>query len=144
MNLFEHQNTEFQRRHIGISAADTKEMVELIGTKNLEELIDKTVPTAIRLEGNLNITPAISEVEYLTELKKVAAKNKLYKTYIGQGYYNTITPSVILRNIFENPGWYTQYTPYQAEIAQGRLQSLLNFQTMVTDLTGLELANASL
>ena len=144
MNLFEHQNTEFQRRHIGISAADTKEMVESIGTKNLEELIDKTIPTAIRLEGNLNITPAISEVEYLTELKKVAAKNKLYKTYIGQGYYNTITPSVILRNIFENPGWYTQYTPYQAEIAQGRLQSLLNFQTMVTDLTGLELANASL
>ncbi len=144
MNLFEHQNTEFQRRHIGISAADTKEMVESTGTKNLEELIDKTVPTAIRLEGNLNITPAISEVEYLTELKKVAAKNKLYKTYIGQGYYNTITPSVILRNIFENPGWYTQYTPYQAEIAQGRLQSLLNFQTMVTDLTGLELANASL
>jgi glycine dehydrogenase len=144
MNLFEHQNTEFQRRHIGISASDTKEMIESIGTKNLEELIDKTVPAAIRLEGNLNITPAISEVEYLTELKKVAAKNKLYKTYIGQGYYNTITPSVILRNIFENPGWYTQYTPYQAEIAQGRLQSLLNFQTMVTDLTGLELANASL
>lgn len=144
MNLFEHQNTEFQRRHIGISAADTKEMIEYIGTKNLEELIDKTVPAAIRLEGNLNTTPAISEVEYLTELKKVAAKNKLYKTYIGQGYYNTITPSVILRNIFENPGWYTQYTPYQAEIAQGRLQSLLNFQTMVTDLTGLELANASL
>jgi glycine dehydrogenase len=144
MNLFEHQNTEFQRRHIGINSADTKEMIESIGTKNLEELIDKTVPAAIRLEGNLNITPAISEVEYLTELKKVAAKNKLYKTYIGQGYYNTITPSVILRNIFENPGWYTQYTPYQAEIAQGRLQSLLNFQTMVTDLTGLELANASL
>jgi glycine dehydrogenase len=144
MNLFEHQNTEFQRRHIGISASDTKEMIESIGTKNLEELIDKTVPAAIRLESNLNTTPAISEVEYLTELKKVAAKNKLYKTYIGQGYYNTITPSVILRNIFENPGWYTQYTPYQAEIAQGRLQSLLNFQTMVTDLTGLELANASL
>ncbi len=144
MNLFEHQNTEFQRRHIGVSAADTKEMIESVGTKNLEELIDKTVPAAIRLESNLNTTPAISEVEYLTELKKVAAKNKLYKTYIGQGYYNTITPSVILRNIFENPGWYTQYTPYQAEIAQGRLQSLLNFQTMVTDLTGLELANASL
>ncbi|MFX5351244.1 hypothetical protein ABTD19_17605, partial [Acinetobacter baumannii] len=87
---------------------------------------------AIRLQKDLNIPPAISEFEYLNELKTVAAKNKLFKTYIGQGYYNTITPSVILRNIFENPGWYTQYTPYQAEISQGRLESLLNFQTMVS------------
>ena len=144
MNLFQHQNTEFQRRHIGINDADTKKMLATIGVESMEELINKTVPPAIHLQNNLNIPPAVSEVEYLTELKKVAAKNKLYKTYIGQGYYNTITPSVILRNIFENPGWYTQYTPYQAEIAQGRLESLLNFQTMVGDLTGLELANASL
>ncbi|MGN9333396.1 glycine dehydrogenase, partial [Enterococcus faecium] len=93
---------------------------------------------------DLPIPPAVSEFEYLQELKKVAAKNKVYKNFIGRGYYGTITPSVILRTIFENPGWYTQYTPYQAEISQGRLESLLNYQTMVADLTGLPLANASL
>jgi glycine dehydrogenase len=107
-------------------------------------LIDKTVPAAIRLKTPLKLPVAQTEFEYLDELKKIAAKNKVFKTYIGQGYYNTITPSVILRNVFENPGWYTQYTPYQAEISQGRLESLLNYQTMVCDLTGLELANASL
>ncbi|MBA4196620.1 MAG: glycine dehydrogenase (aminomethyl-transferring) [Chitinophaga sp.] len=144
MSLFEHQHTEFQRRHIGPNEADTKKMLQTIGVGSLEELIDKTVPKAIRLQNNLNLPGAQSEAEYLNELKTVAAKNKLYKTYIGQGYYNTITPSVILRNIFENPGWYTQYTPYQAEISQGRLESLLNYQTMVGDLTGLPLANASL
>lgn len=144
MNLFQLQNTEFQRRHNGPDAADTQAMLQTIGVNSLDELIDQTVPAGIRLAEPLNTPAAISEFEYLNELKTVAAKNKLYKTYIGQGYYGTITPSVILRNVFENPGWYTQYTPYQAEISQGRLESLLNFQTMVTDLTGLPLANASL
>ncbi len=144
MNLFEQQSIEFQRRHIGIDEASAKEMFAVIGVDSLEELIDKTIPAGIRLQEPLNLPAAISEQEYLTGIKAVAAKNKLYKNYIGQGYYGTLTPSVILRNVFENPGWYTQYTPYQAEISQGRLESLLNFQTMVSDLTGLELTNASL
>jgi glycine dehydrogenase len=144
MNLFQQQSKEFLGRHIGPNKADTQKMLNTIGMASMDELIDKTVPAAIRLQNELNIPAAISEFEYLTELKKVAAKNKIYKNYIGQGYYGTITPSVILRNIFENPGWYTQYTPYQAEISQGRLESLLNYQTMVCNLTGLELANASL
>lgn len=144
MNLFEQQSTEFQRRHIGPNATDLSAMLKTIQEPNVESLISKTIPDSIRIKEDLAVPPAISEFEYLAELKKVAAKNKLYKNYIGQGYYGTITPSVILRNIFENPGWYTQYTPYQAEISQGRLESLLNFQTMVTDLTGLPMANASL
>lgn len=144
MNLLEQQAAEFQGRHIGPGAADTRAMLSTIGISSLEELIAKTVPASIRIKGNLDIPAAISEFTYLSELKKVASKNKLYKNYIGQGYYGTITPSVILRNIFENPGWYTQYTPYQAEISQGRLESLLNFQTLATDLTGLPIANASL
>jgi glycine dehydrogenase len=144
MNLFQQQSHEFQGRHIGPNAVDTKKMLDTIGLASIEELVNKTVPETIRLNHKLNIPAAIGEFEYLNELKKVAAKNKVFKTYIGQGYYNTITPSVILRNIFENPGWYTQYTPYQAEISQGRLESLLNYQTMICDLTGLELANASL
>ncbi|NCI50692.1 aminomethyl-transferring glycine dehydrogenase [Sediminibacterium roseum] len=144
MNLFEQQSTEFQGRHIGPNEADTQAMLPTIGVASLDELISKTVPASIRIKNELNVPAAVSEFEYLAELKKVAAKNKVYKNFIGQGYYGTITPSVILRNIFENPGWYTQYTPYQAEISQGRLESLLNFQTMVTDLTGLPIANASL
>ena len=144
MNLFEQQQYEFAGRHIGPNESETKEMLKTIGVENLDELIDKTVPAAIRLKKPLKLPVAQTEFEYLDELKKIAAKNKVFKTYIGQGYYNTITPSVILRNVFENPGWYTQYTPYQAEISQGRLESLLNYQTMVCDLTGLELANASL
>jgi len=144
MNLFDQQSTEFQRRHIGPNATDLSAMLETIQEPNVESLISKTVPDSIRIKQDLAVPAAISEFEYLAELKKVAAKNKLYKNFIGQGYYGTITPSVILRNIFENPGWYTQYTPYQAEISQGRLESLLNFQTMVTDLTGLPMANASL
>ncbi len=144
MNLFEHQSTEFQRRHIGPNQSDLNAMLKTIQEPNVESLISKTIPDSIRIKGSLAIPAAISEFEYLAELKKVADKNKLYKNFIGQGYYGTITPSVILRNIFENPGWYTQYTPYQAEISQGRLESLLNFQTMVTDLTGLPMANASL
>ncbi|MBS1592138.1 MAG: glycine dehydrogenase (aminomethyl-transferring), partial [Bacteroidetes bacterium] len=144
MNLFEHQHNEFQGRHIGPNKTTTKQMLQTIGVNSLDELINKTIPPTIRLQQNLKLPAAQSEVEYLNELKTVAQKNKLYKTYIGTGYYNTITPSVILRNVFENPGWYTQYTPYQAEISQGRLESLLNYQTMVCDLTGLPLANASL
>jgi glycine dehydrogenase len=144
MNLFEKQSNEFADRHIGPNENETAEMLQKIGVGSLEELINKTIPPAIQIKGNLDITPAISEFEYLNELKKIAAKNKVYKSYIGQGYYDTIVPNVILRNLFENPGWYTQYTPYQAEIAQGRLESLLNFQTMVSDLTALPIANASL
>jgi glycine dehydrogenase len=135
---------QFKNRHIGPDATDTESMLSVIGVQSIEDLIQHTVPDVIRLEKELDLPEAISEYKYLRELKQVAAKNKVYRSYIGQGYYNTITPSVILRSVFENPGWYTQYTPYQAEIAQGRLEALLNFQTMVADLTGMELANASL
>jgi len=144
MNLFDEQQYEFAGRHIGPNESETSEMLKTIGIDKLDALIDKTVPAAIRIKNPLKLPVAQTEFEYLDELKKIASKNKVFKTYIGQGYYNTITPSVILRNVFENPGWYTQYTPYQAEISQGRLESLLNYQTMVCDLTGLELANASL
>ncbi|MEO8852383.1 MAG: glycine dehydrogenase (aminomethyl-transferring), partial [Ginsengibacter sp.] len=144
MNFFEKQSSEFASRHIGPDEAETAEMLATIGVTTLDELIDKTIPSGIRLKKDLDIPQPVSEFEYLAELKKIANKNKLFKSYIGQGYYDTITPSVILRNLFENPGWYTQYTPYQAEIAQGRLESLLNFQTMVSDLTALPIANASL
>ena len=119
-------------------------MLNLIGEKSLDDLVGKTVPGNIRMEQELAIPDAMSEAEYLNHMKTVSQYNKLFRNHIGQGYYDTITPSVILRNIFENPGWYTQYTPYQAEIAQGRLESLLNYQTMVSELTGLPIANASL
>lgn len=144
MNLFEQQSSEFIHRHIGPGEADTRKMLKKIGAESLEQLINNTVPPAIRMSRPMNIPAAMSENEYLKHIKEVSLKNKVYKNYIGQGYYDTITPSVILRNIFENPGWYTQYTPYQAEISQGRLESLLNYQTMVSDLTGLPIANASL
>ncbi|CAN5409084.1 aminomethyl-transferring glycine dehydrogenase [soil metagenome] len=144
MNLFEKQQTEFTGRHIGTNKEETVAMLSQIGVSSLDELIRKTIPDTIRIKDDLNIPPAVSEFEYLNELKKTAAKNKVFKSYIGAGYYDTITPSVILRNVFENPGWYTAYTPYQAEIAQGRLESLLNYQTMVSDLTALPIANASL
>jgi len=134
----------FEKRHIGVSDEDLEQMLSAVNVDSLDQLIDETIPEKIRLTTELNIPKALSEYEYLNELKSIAAKNKVFKTYIGQGYYNTITPSPILRNIFQNPGWYTQYTPYQAEISQGRLEALLNFQTMVADLTGLPLANASL
>ena len=119
-------------------------MLETIGEKKLSDLINKTVPANIRMSHPLDVPLAMTEKQYLTHIRSIGQQNQIWKTYIGQGYYNTNTPSVILRNIFENPGWYTQYTPYQAEIAQGRLESLLNFQTMVSDLTGLPIANASL
>ncbi len=144
MNLFEQQSNEFIPRHIGPSETDEKKMLKKIGAESLEQLISNTVPPAIRMKESLNIPPAMSEHEYLKHIKDISLKNKVFTNYIGQGYYDSITPSVILRNVFENPGWYTQYTPYQAEISQGRLESLLNFQTMVSDLTGLPIANASL
>jgi len=144
MNLFEKQSSEFTRRHIGSNEAETRQMLDSVGVKSLEELIDKAIPASIRNTQFLQVTEALSESDYLKQIGEIAAKNLVYKNYIGQGYCETITPSVILRNVFENPGWYTQYTPYQAEISQGRLESLLNFQTMVSDLTGLPLANASL
>jgi glycine dehydrogenase len=144
MSLFEKQNAEFIRRHIGPNESETRQMLKTIGEPGLEALVNKTVPPAIRMNKNLSIPEAISEHEYLQMLKDISLKNKVFKTYIGQGYYDNIVPSVILRNVFENPGWYTQYTPYQAEISQGRLESLLNFQTLVSDLTGLPLTNASL
>jgi glycine dehydrogenase len=144
MNLFEQQDNEFRSRHIGPSPSEEVKMLEIIGEPSLAALIDKTVPGNIRMEHALNTSSAMSEAAYLDHIKKIGEQNIVAKNFIGQGYYGTHTPSVILRNIFENPGWYTQYTPYQAEIAQGRLESLLNFQTMVTDLTGLPIANASL
>lgn len=144
MNLNPDYKEKFEQRHIAPNEAETKAMLETVGAASLDELAEQTVPPQIRLKQPLNLPSAKSEAEYLRDLKQVSLKNKVYRSFIGQGYYDTITPSVILRNIFENPGWYTQYTPYQAEISQGRLQALLNFQTMVIDLTGLEIANASL
>ncbi|HLW07759.1 MAG TPA: aminomethyl-transferring glycine dehydrogenase, partial [Marinilabiliaceae bacterium] len=134
----------FSSRHIGLSEDDVKKMLQAIGEDSLESLIDKTVPAGIRLKEPLSIGTPMSEYQYMNHIKEMASLNKVYKSYIGLGYYNTKVPAVIQRNIFENPGWYTAYTPYQAEIAQGRLEALLNFQTMVSDLTGMDLANASL
>jgi glycine dehydrogenase len=134
----------FVERHIGINKNNLAAMLETVGVSSIDELINQTVPSVIRSSEPLDIPPAVSEYEYLKQLKVTAAKNKMFKTYIGLGYNDTITPSVILRNVFENPGWYTQYTPYQAEIAQGRLEALLNFQTMVCDFTAMPVANASL
>ncbi|GAA4320963.1 aminomethyl-transferring glycine dehydrogenase [Mucilaginibacter gynuensis] len=144
MKLNTDYQEKFQNRHIAPNEADTAEMLKTIGVNSVDELIDQTVPAPIRLKAPLNLPPAKSEFDYLNTLKQTASKNKVFKSYIGQGYYDVIVPGVIQRNILENPGWYTQYTPYQAEIAQGRLQALLNFQTMVLDLTGMEIANASL
>jgi len=144
MSLNIHYKEDFQDRHIAPNAEDTAAMLHTIGVHSLDELIEQTVPQKIRLKTPLDLPGAKSEVEYLSKLRQTASLNKVFKSYIGQGYYDTITPGVILRNVMENPGWYTQYTPYQAEIAQGRLQALLNFQTMVIDLTGMEIANASL
>ena len=135
---------KFEQRHLGKSAEEMKTMLSVIGVNSLDQLIDQTLPDAIRLKKALNLPEAKSEYTFLKEFKQIMSKNKVYRSYIGLGYYNTITPPVILRNILENPGWYTAYTPYQAEIAQGRLEMLINYQTMVTELTGMEIANASL
>tara|TARA_B100001287_G_scaffold268130_1_gene264050 strand:- start:7228 stop:10095 length:2868 start_codon:yes stop_codon:yes gene_type:complete len=134
----------FVKRHIGISESDTTKMLKTIGIKSLNELVKETIPSSILKSNDLKVDESVSEEDYLKSLKKIASKNKSFENYIGQGYYGTLTPNVIKRNILCNPGWYTAYTPYQAEIAQGRLEALLNFQTFVTELTGMEIANASL
>ncbi|MGE3402332.1 MAG: glycine dehydrogenase, partial [Vicinamibacterales bacterium] len=134
----------FARRHIGPSPSEQQDMLRATGAASLDALIDEALPAAIRLPRPLNLPPAEGEHEYLRHLTAVSRKNKVFRSYIGLGYHDTVTPSVILRMVMENPGWYTPYTPYQAEISQGRLESLLNFQTMVADLTGMEVANASL
>jgi len=135
---------KFVNRHNGPRENDVKAMLDIIGADSVDELIDHTIPAAIRLKKPLNLPCGLTEYQYHKHLRGVAAKNKVFKTYIGLGYYNTVVPSVVQRNVLENPGWYTAYTPYQAEISQGRLEALLNFQTMIMDLTGMEITNASL
>ena len=137
-------STNFRDRHNGPRQEEVSHMLQTIGVNSIDQLINETVPAHIRLKAPLNITNALSEDEYLSHVWELGKMNVVAKNYIGLGYHPTHTPTVILRNIFENPGWYTAYTPYQAEIAQGRLEALLNFQTMVTDLTSLPIANASL
>jgi len=144
MHINPHYKEKFESRHIGPDSAQIDEMLKAVKARSLEELIDQTIPAKIRLRKPLNLPAAQSEFEFLNNFRKLALQNQVFKTFIGTGYYNTITPPVILRNILENPGWYTAYTPYQAEIAQGRLEALINYQTMVIDLTGREIANASL
>jgi glycine dehydrogenase len=144
MQLDPTYSEKFESRHNAPDATQIAEMLKVVNAKSVDELIDQTVPASIRLKKPLNLPKAQSEFEFLNEFKKLVSKNKIYKSYIGTGYYNCITPGVILRNILENPGWYTAYTPYQAEIAQGRMEALINYQTMVMDLTGMEIANASL
>ncbi|HXU46391.1 MAG TPA: glycine dehydrogenase (aminomethyl-transferring), partial [Thermoanaerobaculia bacterium] len=142
----------FPRRHLGSGAADVHAMLERLGLSSLEQLIDETIPRAIRLGRPLDLAPpaspggdrALGERELLATLREMLAANRPHRSFLGLGYHECITPAVIQRNILENPGWYTQYTPYQAEISQGRLEALLNFQTMIEDLTGLPIANASL
>ena len=134
----------FYTRHIGVNETDEAVMLRKIGVQSLNELIDKTLPANIRLPQPLDLPEAMDEHEFALHIAALAAKNKLYTTYIGQGWYDTITPAVIQRNVFENPVWYTSYTPYQTEVSQGRLEALMNFQTAVCDLTGMPLANCSL
>ena len=134
----------FARRHNGPKPEEVKEMLKVIGTESLDSLVDETIPAGIRLKGDLKLPKGISESEYMQHITELARENKIYKSFIGLGYYDTLLPAVIQKNILENPGWYTSYTPYQAEISQGRLEALLNFQTMVSNLTGFELANSSL
>lgn len=138
-------NTDtFTNRHIGPREFEIDTMLEKVGVSSIDELINETIPASIRLKKTFNLADGLSEYEYFNRIREIASKNKIYKTYIGKGYYGTIVPAVILRNILENPSWYTSYTPYQAEISQGRLEALLNFQTVISDLTGMEIANASL
>ena len=134
----------FYTRHIGINAEDETRMLQKIGVESLDELIDKTLPADIRLQSPLDLPEAMDEHEFARHIAALAAKNKVYTSYIGHGWYDTVTPAVIQRNVFENPVWYTSYTPYQAEVSQGRLEALMNFQTAVCDLTGMPLANCSL
>src|SRR5436189_2030440 len=136
--------TTFERRHIGPSPRDISAMLETVGTKSLSELIGQTLPSSIHQKAPLNLGRALSETESLTHMRELASRNQVFTSLIGQGYSGTILPAVIQRNILENPAWYTAYTPYQPEISQGRLEALFNFQTMICDLTGLDVANASL
>lgn len=138
------ENNNFASRHVGPRPLDIEKMLQTIGVSSVDELIEQTIPSQIRLKSPLQIGAPMSESEFLAHVRELASKNKVYKTYIGMGYYNCITPSVITRNILENPGWYTSYTPYQAEISQGRLEALLNYQTVISDMTAMPLANASL
>ena len=135
---------KFSDRHIGPRVSDIEKMLKLVNVDSLEQLMSETIPSQIHLESEKNLPEALTESRFVEHMKLIAQKNKNYRSYIGMGYFNTILPGVVQRNILENPGWYTAYTPYQAEIAQGRLEALLNFQTMVSDLTKMELANASL
>jgi len=143
MNILNHPD-KFENRHIGPNELEIKDMLQVVGVNSLEQLIEETIPSKIKLKSELKLDEPLSEYKFIENLKKIADKNKVFKSYIGMGYYPTILPAVIQRNILENPGWYTQYTPYQAEISQGRLEALINFQTMVIDLTGMPIANASL
>ncbi|MBD0335095.1 MAG: glycine dehydrogenase (aminomethyl-transferring), partial [Cyanobacteria bacterium Co-bin13] len=136
--------SEFVQRHIGPDSAEQQAMLQALGYDTLTSLIDAAVPANIQLQRALKLTAGTPEAAALKQLKQIAEQNQVWRSYIGLGYANTLTPAVIQRNILENPGWYTQYTPYQPEISQGRLEALLNFQTLITDLTDLEIANASL
>ena len=142
--MIEDTSKEFIRRHIGPTSHEENTMVKKVGAQSLEDLIEKTVPQKILIKDNLKIDQPMSENDALKKLKLLSKRNEIYRNFIGMGYYNTITPNVILRNILENPGWYTSYTPYQPEVAQGRLEMLLNFQQVIMDLTGMDIANASL
>ncbi|HYF70092.1 MAG TPA: aminomethyl-transferring glycine dehydrogenase [Ohtaekwangia sp.] len=144
MNINSNYTEKFQDRHIGPDSGQVEEMLKVINADSIDQLIQETVPDGIRLKKPLDLPEALSEFEFLNHFKAIALRNKIYQSFIGAGYYNTITPGVINRNILENPGWYTAYTPYQAEIAQGRLEALINYQTMIIDLTGMQIANASL
>jgi len=144
MSLSIDPKSDFVRRHVGPGEGEIQEMLEFLGYSSMDGLMDDTVPESIRLGRKLDLPPATPEHLLLKEIRKIAEENRVFRSYIGMGYHDTVTPGVIARNILENPGWYTQYTPYQAEISQGRLEALLNFQTMVMDMTGLEIANASL
>ena len=144
MKINLNDRVEFERRHNGPSDSEISAMLEAIGLNSVDDLVSEAIPAPILKKTPLNLPPALNEFEYLNHMQKRAEKNKVFKSFIGQGYYNCVVPTVIQRNIMENPGWYTAYTPYQAEIAQGRLEALINFQTMIIDLTGMEIANASL
>ena len=143
-NLINMANDKFVMRHIGPRDHEIQEMLGSIGVSSMDELISQTVPENIRLEKPLNLEDGLTERQYYRKILALAAQNKVYNTYIGMGFYDTITPAVILRNVLENPVWYTSYTPYQAEISQGRIEALLNYQTMVSSLTAMPLANASM
>ena len=142
--MIDDNSKEFIRRHIGPSDEDQSKMLAAVGYKSLDDLMVGTVPEKILLKDELKIDEPMSENDALKKLKSISKKNKIFRNFIGMGYYNSITPNVILRNILENPGWYTSYTPYQPEVAQGRLEMLLNFQQLIIDLTGMDIANASL